>query len=183
MMSELEEHVLRCYLGRVGPFLWSAEAQDILVVGCGLGHLAWALERKGHRVWAAHDSQAFAFQLQEWSRERLSEVEFFAARPLHIQPFSDGYFDSVVIVEEIGCYEEIYALFEEANRIVGPGGLVLGTHLLRNCSPRRQLRNLTVPLLEAFIAEKSQNGICGVTELSSGFVFAYRSPGARCDDE
>lgn len=174
-MNELQKQVVNEH--------FSAAPQDILVVGCGLGHLAWELERKGNHVWACHDSLAFAFQLQRWAQERDSEVEFFSASPLHIQPFSDGFFDATIVDEEVGCYEEVHALFEEVNRVTCAGGLVIGTHLLRNCSPRRQLRNLDIPLIGAFIREKSRGSICRVWACVSGFIFSYHSPGAMIYDE
>jgi len=143
--------------------------QDVLVIGCGLGKFARELSSLGHRVWACQESFALTLQLQKWADERGNDADFFAADPLHRQPFSDGFFDSVVIEEEIACTVDVNQLFIEACRMTRPGGTVVGTHMTHNVSPRRQVRMFTAEQMYRFVT--SFHWQAGAEILPAGFVF------------
>lgn len=153
----------------------AAPPHDILVMGCRVGKFSFQLSAAGNRVWACQESIPLSLYLQRVGVTQGSEVEFFAANPLHIQPFSDDFFDAVVIEEEVGCAPNVCALLTEACRVVRPGGCIAGTHLLAEHSPRRQCRTLDSDELSRLIACFGEYAELWI--LTEGFAFGFQVPG------
>ncbi len=158
--------------------LFAGAPQDVLVIGCGIGRFARQLSLMGHRVWACQESLALTLQLQRQERQWASEVEFFTADSLDMQPFSDGFFDVVVVKEEIGHTEDVVGLFEEARRVTREGGVVAGTHLLQGHSARRQRWLFDGTALWGFTMRLTRGWAGGeVRRRETGFAFWFNVAG------
>ncbi|WP_215780062.1 class I SAM-dependent methyltransferase [Paludibacterium sp. B53371] len=93
-----------------------------LDLGCGAGHLTFALAAQFERVWALDPSPAMLQTVQEEaSRRGLGQVETIEG-VAHCLPFADGQFDLVASRYSAHHWGDVAGALAEVHRVLRPGG-------------------------------------------------------------
>ena len=130
-----------------------ARGARILDVGSGMGRVADALRRRGHRVVATEPDAA----LREQSRRTYPDLEVLPHQALGLDPAELGGFDAVAVVGNVMVYvgeSTERAVLTRLRELLAPGGrIVVGFHLDGNRTGSR------VYPPEEFVADVAASGL------------------------
>jgi len=134
--------------GRVLPLLGDAKGKKILDVGAGNGRLTLRLAKAGALVTALDLSEEMLKKLQVYPRPGSTEVttrsELGSKASYKLQvvvgeaedlPFEDESFDIVIATFLIVHLKDLHRFFDEAYRVLKPGGLFLLTNINQREAP------------------------------------------------
>lgn len=96
-------------------------AARALELGSGSGWVSWLLAEGGYDTWMCDFEANSLYIGRLYEHERLQDRIVTDARYC---PFPDGAFDVVVMKEFVHHVEDFDALFQEAQRVLRPGGLL-----------------------------------------------------------
>ncbi|TDR76503.1 class I SAM-dependent methyltransferase [Paludibacterium purpuratum] len=97
----------------------------VLDIGCGAGHLAFALAERGARVTALDPSPSMLHTVSREAAARgLSQIDTVEGLA-HCLPFADGQFDLVASRYSAHHWEALPAALAEMRRVLKPDGMLL----------------------------------------------------------
>jgi SAM-dependent methyltransferase len=113
-------------LQRAGNLVFQAGLQGAMLdVGCGAGHLSFALARHFQRVVATDLSPAMLATVGSAAKQRgLPQIEVLQASAQSL-PFPDGHFDLVSSRYSAHHWHDVPAALREMRRVTRPSGLLL----------------------------------------------------------
>lgn len=113
-------------LQRAGNLVFQAGLQGAMLdVGCGAGHLSFALARHFQRVVATDLSPAMLATVGSAARQRgLPQIEVLQASAQSL-PFPDGHFDLVCSRYSAHHWHDVPVALREMRRVTRPSGLLL----------------------------------------------------------
>jgi SAM-dependent methyltransferase len=104
-------------------FINRLDAGNVLDLGCGLGHVMTAIDRK-HKV--------FGFEVSEFAadeaRKNNPDAAVFQAPDLANANFADGFFDAILCYHVIEHVDNPYLFLKQVTQLLKKGGhLIIGT--------------------------------------------------------
>ena len=98
----------------------------VLDLGCGTGHFADYIRRRGHHVVGIDPST----KMLAFARDNFPDIEFIEGYANNL-PFDDDYFDCVVSIEVLRYLDEpeVRKGYAEIRRVLRPGGVSVSTHV------------------------------------------------------
>jgi ubiquinone/menaquinone biosynthesis C-methylase UbiE len=128
-----------------------------LDVGAGLGHLAWPLAERGHRVTAVEPAVRMLKRLRERGNERIDCVHAMAEQ----LPFDDGVFDVAVVADVVHFLDSERAAREVARVLAPRGALAVVVAALSDTPFMRAVREI----MEESAPRRPRETSSAVTEL------------------
>ena len=120
---------------------------SLLDVGCGAGHLCFALAPFFERVVATDLSSAMLATVRAAAAQRqLPQIEVQQASVLDL-PFPDGHFDMVASRYSAHHWHDVSAGLREMRRVLRPGGVLMMIDLMGDESPLVDTHLQTIELL------------------------------------
>lgn len=113
------------------PLLGNLEGKKVLDVGAGTGRLSLELARLGAEVTALDVSEQMLFELR-----RKNKMIKMAVGDAESLPFEDGTFDIVTAAFLIVHLKDPSRFFDEAYRVLKPGGIFLVTNINQKDPPK-----------------------------------------------
>lgn len=109
------EDVDRRLIGDVG-------GRRVLDLGCGQGHTAVGLARRGARVIAVDDDVTQLAATRALAAREEVTIECHQAKPAELAFLAADHVDLAVAVTTLSWVEDLNRVFRQVHRVVGPGG-------------------------------------------------------------
>lgn len=94
----------------------------ILDLGCGHGHTAVGLARRGARVIAIDDDVAQLGAARALAARHEVTIEFHQAQPAELAFLAADNVDLAIAITSLSFVEDLNRVFRQVHRVVGPGG-------------------------------------------------------------
>jgi len=94
----------------------------ILDLGCGQGHTAVGLARRGARVIAIDHDVSQLGAARSLAAEHEVTIEFHQAQPAELAFLAADHVDLAIAVTSLSFVQDLSRVFRQVHRVIGPGG-------------------------------------------------------------
>jgi SAM-dependent methyltransferase len=111
----------------VGPeierrLLGDVKGRRILDVGCGLGHTAVGLARRGARVIAVDNDVSHLGAARDLAADEAITIEFHQAQPAELAFLAADHVDLALAITSLSFVQDLDRVFRQVHRVVRPNG-------------------------------------------------------------
>ncbi len=137
--------------------LGDVDGRRILELGCGQGHAAVRLARRGARVIAIDADVAQLRAARALAAEMEVTVEFHQAEPAELAFLAADHVDLALAVTTLSFVADLDRVFRQVHRVIGPGGHLVASvpHPAALCAdPRDPTRTIQPWDTDGFVGDR-----------------------------